>query len=254
MIINETKGDTEILLSKSTRDKIMSAKIPVNCGINNTPSTSYVVGKPGSGKTHYVESLLKSQYRNSKSGITTCFDSVFVVSPASSQDSYSNSFVKDCDPEKVYDTLNYNNLADIYEGIKETHDLSDKDNNFFSLLILDDVATELREKNVQKLLLRLLRNHRHLSLTIIIISQNYMALEKNSRDNIQCLVQFSTNNIKEKERIRIEYLGHLKQKEFEVLWEYLFKEKYQFLMVDRKHDTIHKTFNPLNITGIEKEV
>tara|TARA_R110002072_G_scaffold3786_2_gene27077 strand:+ start:16245 stop:17009 length:765 start_codon:yes stop_codon:yes gene_type:complete len=252
MIIEETKGNTEILISKSTRDKIMSAKIPVDSGINNTPSCTYIVGKPGSGKTHYVESLMKSQYRNCKSGITTCFDSVFVVSPASSQDSYSNSFVKDCDPEKVYDTLNYNNLADIYEGIKETHDLSDKDNNYFSLLILDDVATELRDKQVSKLLLRLLRNHRHLSLTILIISQNYMALEKNSRDNIQCLVQFATNNIKEKERIRIEYLGHLKPKEFEVLWEYMFKEKYQFLMVDRKHETIHKTFNKLDITGIEK--
>jgi hypothetical protein len=79
-----------------------------------------------------------------------------------------------------------------------------------------------------------------------------MALEKNSRDNIQCLVQFATNNIKEKERIRVEYLGHLKNKEFEILWEYLFKEKYQFLMVDRKNETIHKTFNPLDITGIEK--
>ena len=130
MHISESKGDTEILLSKSTRDKIMSAKIPVNCGINNTPSCTYIVGNPGRGKTHYVESLMKSQYRNSKSGITTCFDSVFVVSPASSQDSYSNSFIKDCDPEKVYETLNYNNLYEIYEGIKDTHDLSDKDNNF----------------------------------------------------------------------------------------------------------------------------
>ena len=40
MKITESKGDTEILVSKSTRDLVMSDKIPTKCGICNTP-TSY---------------------------------------------------------------------------------------------------------------------------------------------------------------------------------------------------------------------
>ena len=254
MRIDEHSGDTEILVSKSTRDKVMSDKIPTNSGLSNAPFTCYIVGKPGSGKSHYIESLMKKQYRINKTGISTCWDSIYVVAPASSQDSYASSFVTDCDEEKVYDELNINNLNDIYDGIRETKDLSEKDNNYYSLLILDDVATELRNKPIQKLLLRMLRNYRHLHLSIMIVSQNYMALEKQCRDNIRQLVQFSTNNIKEKDRLHHEYLGQFSNNEFEVLWEYLFKEPYQFLMVDRKTDEIHKTFNKLDISDIEKSV
>ena len=47
MKIVESKGDTEVLISKSTRDLCMSDKIPTDCGLSNCPFTSYIVGKPG---------------------------------------------------------------------------------------------------------------------------------------------------------------------------------------------------------------
>jgi len=259
MKITESKGDTEILISKSTRDLVMSDKIPTKCGICNTPTSYLIVGKPGSGKSHFLESYVKKQMRlggdNSKSK-ATCFDSIYVVCPESSQSSYDKSFVEDCDPEKVYDELNIANLNEIYDGIVETKEQGDekkKSDKYFSLLIIDDCASELKDKHVQKKLLKLLRNHRHLHCTIMIVSQNYMAIEKNCRDCIRNLVQFSTTNIKEKEKIRFEWLANLKTKEFDYFWDFLFKDqKFQFLQCDRKTDEIYKTFNKVEIGDIDR--
>lgn len=255
MKINVTKGDTEILVSKSTRDLVMSDKIPVNCGICNVPTSYLIVGKPGSGKSHYVESYMKKQMRIGSSK-ATCYDSIYVVCPESSQSSYDKSFIVDCDKEKVFDELNIANLNQIYDGILETKEQGDdkkKNDNYFSLLIIDDCASELKDKHIQKKLLKLLRNHRHLHCTIMIVSQNYMAIEKNCRDCIRNLVQFSTTNIKEKEKIRFEWLANLKTKEFDYFWDFMFKDqKYQFLQCDRKTDEIYKTFNKVEISGIER--
>jgi len=254
MKIIENKGDTEVLISKSTRDLCMSDKIPINCGLSNCPFTSYIVGKPGSGKSHYIESLMKKQYQTG-SGKQTCFDSIYVVAPETSKTSYKNSYICDCDPDKVYDELNYKNLQEIYDGIIETKESGDdkkKNDNYYSLLVIDDCASELRDKNVQKLLLKLLRNHRHLHASVLIVSQNYMAINKDCRDNLRQLVQFSTTNRKEKERIQFEWVGFLKVKEFENLWEFLFKEPYQFLMADRKTEEIHKTFNKIEISELDR--
>jgi len=247
MRITEEKGDTEILLSKSTRDLVMSKMIPTNCGLSNTPFTTYLVGRPSSGKSHWIESIMKKQYRVGP-GKATCFDSIFVVAPESCQQSYKDSFAEDCDPEKVFDSLTINNLMEIYEGVKETMGRGEGSNEkYFSLLIIDDCATELRNRNIQKLLLTMLRNHRHIHLSVIVASQNYMAIEKNCRDNLKHLVQFNTTNKLEKDRIMKEWVGAYDKYQFEELWAYLFAEPYQFLMCDRKTDQLHKTFNPIFI-------
>ena len=80
-----------------------------------------------------------------------------------------------------------------------------------------------------------------------------MAINKDCRDNLRQLVQFSTTNRKEKERIQFEWVGQLKTKEFENLWDFLFKEPYQFLMCDRKTEEIYKTFNKIEISELSRE-
>ncbi len=248
MKITERKGDTDLMLSKSTRDLVMSPKIPTNCGLVNTPFTMIISGRPGSGKSHLVESVMRKQYRVGPHK-ATCWDSIYIIAPESCQTSYKDSFSEDCDEEKIFDELTYDNLAKVYEGAKETMSLGEgQRENFFSLLIIDDCASELRLKNIQRLLLRMLRNYRHLHLSIIICTQNYMAIQKDCRDNMRQLVQFNTTNQIEKERIRVEWCGMFDKYEFESFWSYLFdKEPYQFLMADRKTDKFHKTFNPLEI-------
>ncbi len=144
MKITERKGDTDILLSKSTRDLVMSKKIPTNCGLVNTPFTMIVSGRPASGKSHFVESIMKKQYRVGP-GKATCWDSIYIIAPESCQTSYKDSFSEDCDEEKIFEELTYDNLAQVYDGVKETMSLGEGSNqNFFSLLIIDECASALR--------------------------------------------------------------------------------------------------------------
>ena len=251
MKIVESSAPTSILLSKSTRDLVMSEKIPKDCGLSNSPFTMYIVGKPGSGKTHFLESIMKKQLQiNPGKDKQTCFSSIYVIAPESSKDSYEDSFIEDCNEEKVYTELTYENLAEVVADAKVVkEEAEDEDEKAFSLLIIDDCATELRNKHVQKLLLRILRNYRHLHLSVIVVSQNYMAVAKDCRDNLQQLVQFNTTNKKEKERLNVEWFGQFSPNEFEALWGYLFdKEPYQFVMGNRRTDEIYKTFKKLEIT------
>ena len=253
MKIEMKSAGTNIKLSKSTRDNEMPKLKFGDCGLSKTPFTQYIVGRPGSGKSHFLESIIKSQY-NIKSK-QTCWDRIFYMCPEASQGSYEDSFVDDMDDDDVYDALTYDTLLEVYEEAQETSAEGTKKKPRFSLLCIDDMAVELKDKAVARLLLKMLRNYRHIGLSIIICSQNYMALHSQHRQIIRNLVQFDTGSILERERIWIEYFSHIPKKEFmTTFWDFIFDKKYEFLMCDRMNDfAIHKSFRPITISKLEDE-
>ena len=191
--------------------------------------------------------MIKHNY-NVKSN-QTCWDRIFYMCPTASQDSYEDSFVGDMDESDIYDKLTYDTLLDVYEEAKEVAAEGTKKKPRFSLLVIDDMSTELRDKQVKRQLLLMLRNFRHIGLSIIICSQNYMALDSMHRQIIRQLVQFNTGSVIEKERLWVEFFSHIpKQTFFTIFWDYIFDEKYQFLMCDRTRGfAMHKTFKPITI-------
>jgi hypothetical protein len=254
MKIDLIKPGDKILLSKSTRDIDMSKDLKFgDCGLSRKPHTMYIVGRPGSGKSHTVESLIKGSYCLGKNK-GTCYDYIAVCCPKSSQNSYEDSFIKHIDQDHVYDELNVANLTEIYDEVQTIKAQGDgkrgKDSQYFSLLILDDMAVELRDKYVRKQLLKMLRNHRHNHLSIWIVSQNYVSgLDKDCRDCVQQLIQFETGSLIEKERLWAEWFSKYTKKEFEVIFEYVFDKKFNFIQCDRRNDfKICKNFSPLQIT------
>jgi hypothetical protein len=100
----------------------------------------------------------------------------------------------------------------------------------------------------------MLRNHRHNHLSIWIVSQNYVSgLDKDARDNIQQLIQFETGSLIEKERLWAEWFSKYSKKEFDLIFDYVFDKKYNFIQCDRRNDfQICKNFSPLQIT-VDKE-
>lgn len=247
MKIDVGVAGSDIKLCKSTRDNIMPGLKFGDCGLSKTPFTLYVVGRPGSGKSLFIESMIKHNY-NVKSN-QTCWDRIFYMCPTASQDSYEDSFVGDMDESDIYDKLTYDTLLDVYEEAKEVAAEGTKKKPRFSLLVIDDMSTELRDKQVKRQLLLMLRNFRHIGLSIIICSQNYMALDSMHRQIIRQLVQFNTGSVIEKERLWVEFFSHIpKQTFFTIFWDYIFDEKYQFLMCDRTRGfAMHKTFKPITI-------
>ena len=253
MKIEIKPAGSNIKLSKSTRDNVMKGLKFGDCGLSDTAFTKYIVGRPGSGKSLYLESMIKHNY-NIKSK-QTCWDRIFYMCPETSQGSYEDSFVEDMDDDDVYDTLTYNTLLEVYEKAQEISGEGTKKKPRFSLLILDDLATELKDKAVARLLLLMLRNYRHIGLSIIICSQNYMALHNQHRQIIRQLVQFDTGSILEQEKLYEEWLSHIPKREFyDVFWPFMFDKKYEFMGIDRTKDfSIHKSFRPVKVSKHDEE-
>ena len=117
----------------------------------------------------------------------------------------------------------------------------------FTCLIIDDCASDLRNKHVQKLLLKMIQNHRHMRLTIFIVAQSYQSLHITLRNNCTCLLQFRTGNVKERKAINDEVLCDYSPNECDEILHYIFRDKYEFLLYNRRKRLVCKSFNLLDI-------
>jgi hypothetical protein len=258
MNFTEGKGNTKLLIKKSNRDDVMSEKIPKDSGIPNTPSFLYLVGKPGSGKSLMLESLLSEQLRIGP-GKETCFDSIYYFCPKTSQGSYHNSFIEDLDPDKIHHSLTPDNLLDVIDEIEQSNPDDGKDQwgrkvkPRYSCVIFDDMITELKSTQIKPIIGRIGKNFRHLRIMIIIISQNYILLDKPTRDNVSHLIQYQTSNKKELERLNDEWFGKFNRFEFADFWNFIHDRPFTFVIANRRNDEFHKCFNPVTYNGPEQK-
>ena len=237
--IIERDGGTKIKTFKSNRDEIISNQIPKDCGLCRESAVYYIVGSPGSGKSMAMESIMKKQLKRA-------FHDVYLCCPRSSRSGYSKSYSTQMNPTKIFEELTLDNLQKVKDGTSVATE-ENKEAPRFTCLIIDDCSSDLRNKHVQKLLLKMIQNHRHMRLTIFIVAQNYQSLHKTLRDCCTCLIQFRTGSIKERKAINEEVLCDYSPSECDEILHYVFKDKYEFLLYNRRKRLCHKSFNPLDI-------
>jgi len=237
--IIELDGGTKIKTFKSNRDEIISNQIPKDGAMCRESAVYYVVGSCGSGKSMLMESIMQKQLKRA-------FHDVFLFCPRSSRGGYSKSYSKLMNPAKVFEELTLDNLQKVKDSTDEANGDKNEDPHF-TCLIIDDCASDLRNKHTQKLLLKMIQNHRHHRLTIFIVAQNYQSLHKTLRDTCTCLIQFRTGSIKERTAINNEVLCDYSPSECDEIMHYIFKDKYEFMLYNRRQRQVSKSFNPLNI-------
>ena len=111
----------------------------------NCHATNLFIGKPGSGKTSLVVSLFKS-----KDVFHKVFHNIYLFQPSQSRASMEDDIFESI-PNK-YDELNYENLEEVINQIK------DEDPKYCNCIIFDDQTAYLKDKSVKKLLkIRLIR-------------------------------------------------------------------------------------------------
>ena len=247
MEIREIKSKLHVNNSKNNLDKILdpalSEELPNYNGFNFVIS-----GSSGSGKTTLLYSLMKQGKRKGiRHGYKGLFDKIYIVSPTIGNDSIKNDPFKSLPEDQIYKELTLENLEEILEELE-----SNRKDNKNSLLILDDVGSELKKsKAIEKKLISLIQNRRHLYTSIFILLQKFKDSPTGIRSNMSHFISFRPKNMNEQDAITNE-LFNLNKEETRKLMDYVFDSKHDFLYVDLSlHKSgnyiFHKNFNRLEI-------
>jgi len=204
---------------------------------NRNGFISVYAGSGGSGKTNLLLNMFKSKkiYRNK-------FTNIFYICPMSSFLSLENHPFNDHD--KVYHELTVELLEDIYQqliAIKEEDDEPE-----YACVIIDDMASSLKEKNVQRQLNKMLIKARHIQCSFIFTLQSYYYFPLMLRKQITNAIIFKPKNKKEMEAICGELINLTKDDSL-ILFNYVFNEPYAHLDIDTVENKIYKNFNLLHL-------
>ena len=155
-------------------------KIPLYNDLLNRFATTLTIGRQGQGKSSLVMNLLKD-----KDGYKGVFDHIYVFLPTTSQQNIKDSPYSKIPQEQIFDELNYENLEYVFSKINETAEnnveIEDDEEKERCLIIFDDVSSELKNKSIQQLLKRIIKNQRHLFVSSIYILQSYFDMPKQLR-------------------------------------------------------------------------
>lgn len=240
--IEEKEYDKKIIISgqKFTCDdvdKTIPAPLPQKGGF-----AMLIVGKPGMGKTSLILSLVCKQGK----AFNRKFDKVYVFSPS--------LITMEDDPfelipeEQKFEEVTIENLDEVLEDMKDSGEKS--------LLILDDVISDIRGKGkgaIENKLQKIFFNRRHLcgaggSCSIIATSQTYNKVDPKLRKTCSQLVQYKPVK-KEVDNI-FDDIIQIPKKEFYDVCKYIYDKKHNFMYIDTQlpeDKMIHKNFNQLII-------
>ena len=186
-----------------------------------------LVGRPGSGKTNFLINLVKNGKMNGeRRGLKKMFHNIVVCSPSIS--SLKKNIFKNLDESKLFEEFN----MEFIEFVRELTDI-DSEEGYNTLIICDDVGTQLRKSAaVEKAYLQLAFNRRHRRLSMITTVQSYKNLPVGLRTSASHLVLWRPVNQKELISVWEEVLGPIEKKDLNKFIEFVFDKKHNFLFTD----------------------
>jgi DNA polymerase III delta prime subunit len=227
-IIEKQNKDLEVQKIQMSADSTISDKKgrTVVSPLMNSSFLYLICGPSGSGKTNLMISLLKNckcaKDAKHKKTYYGMFDNVVVVSP--SLHTVKNDIFKDMDDSKKFKRLN----EEVFETIEGLHE-----EGKHMLLILDDVSSELKNKEILNDLIILTKNRRHkgAGLSIIIIGHRISDYPVGIRANASLIMLFKPKTKKEQEFIYEQFIN-LTKEEYKNLIDYVYKGRFDFLIID----------------------
>jgi hypothetical protein len=197
-------------------------------------------GKPGSGKTTHIISLLTTERMFKK-----VFHKIYVFMPSTSRDSLKNNIFNELPEDQLFEGVDEDNLSNLYQTL-----LDNTEQNKKSLLIFDDVQSYLKNPKVERILLHICANSRHLRCSIIFAIQNYNKISLAVRKNFTDMFLFNPSK-KELENIYEEHLD-LDKNEFQELLKHYNKiknqEDHSFLYCHIPNQTFFINWNEIVFT------
>lgn len=221
-------------------------------------------GYSGSGKSNLLQNLFKMKDKNGKKcSFKGCFHKIFYVCP--SQGSVKNNVFSELPENYKFTKLNdfLVNYVDILKGDDDEHFAEtcdhEKERNELSkpkkekppcevLVICDDVGTEIRLGENEKLFNKMVANRRHNHVSIINITQRMMQIPPSIRSNLTHLISFKPKSLQEEDIIYD--FTKLPKKHLREFYNMVFRENHDFLLIDmsliKKNDfRLFRNFNEL---------
>jgi len=189
----------------------------------------YIIsGASGSGKSNLIVNLLKSNKttkdKKHKKSYRNAFDNIILVSP--SAHTIKNSPLKNISNDQKFDSIS----EEVFELVDSMTDDAIQDNTQ-TLLILDDISSQLRMKENEKKLNQLIKNRRHLNLSIWIVTHKVTDASPALRSNANLIFLFRPKTTREIDTIQSEYMMMSKQRADEIM-NAAYKDRYDFLLID----------------------
>lgn len=179
----------------------------------NKTFTCGIIGKKGSGKSSILISWLQTKHK-----LKRVFYQVFVFMPSTSRASIKNSIYNKLPEDQLFENVSYENLSQV-ESILEENSNDKK----FTLLIFDDVQAYLKNADIEKKLLHIIQNSRHLRCCVFILAQNYNKIPPNIRTAMNDFILFNVSK-REYDKLYEEWI-ELDKKDWEDVLKYYRKMK-----------------------------
>ena len=248
-IETENKDIEPVSKIKMNLDGLLASDIP--SPLPKKSGFNMVINGPsGSGKTNILINILHRRAKDGKrQSLRRVFDAVVIVSPTLK--SLGNNIFEDLEDKKKFnkfDDAMLDGLEEILEEMKQKRE--EEEDNFFTLLILDDVGSQLKKnRKVECRFSSLLQNRRHLGgggLSVISITQKHRDMPLAIRNNLTHYISFLPKNQQEKEAIYTEYVS-LPKKHMNDFFDFFFKNKFDTMMIDMSNPPFdfYHNFNPV---------
>jgi len=189
----------------------------------------YIIsGASGSGKSNLIVNLLKSNKTTKdnkhKKSYRNMFNNIILVSP-------SAHTIKDSPLENISDDQKFHSISDEVFDLVELMTEDSVEENKHTLLILDDISSQLRLKENEKKLNQLIKNRRHLNLSIWIVTHKSTDAPPSMRSNANLIFLFRPKTTREIDTIQSEYMMMTKSRADELM-QAAYKDRYDFLLLD----------------------
>lgn len=207
---------------------------------NKQSSASLIIGKPGSGKTTFIQSLFSSG-----KALRGKFTKIYLFCPPRSRESMVDGGLSDLDEERIYDELTYDTLEEVMELCKNDND-NDHKTKYKFMLIFDDMGAYLKNKQTLKLFNELMMNRRHLRISVMFLVQTFYSVSKEMRRLFTNFFIFKVN----KKPLGEIFSEILEEENTEIVNEIsrqVFDRPHQFLYINSDNGRLFKCFDEIII-------
>jgi len=239
MKINEIQNPVKIGI-KTTKQNI-DQKIKVPAPFFQKPSVYVIAGAMGSGKSTLVNSLMTGKGENQV--FRGVFERVHYATPEEVFTSDENHPMKKHNPNHLHHELTPNLLVSIMESA-----IDEKADGGATMVVLDDYGEILKNKHIEPLLKRMVQKHRHLKINLIITVISLKLLPRSIRSLVDMYFIFKPKNKLEVEDY-VENVFSLPKKDYEHVYDAVYKEKHDFMIYNQRDHEFYRNFNRLEITG-----